>query len=44
MKMGKKKMKKGMSDFTMIAVLIIALIFAMVVYFIIKNGLENILE
>ena len=35
--------KKGMSDFTTIAVLVLALIFALVVYFIIKNGLENIL-
>ena len=36
--------RRGMSDFTTIAVLILALIFALVVYFIIKGGLENVLQ
>jgi len=42
--LGKEKMKKGMSDFTVLLILISVLILSAVVYFIIKRGLENVLR
>jgi len=37
-------MKRGMSDFQVLLVVIMMLVFTLIIYFIIKGGLDNILK
>ena len=38
------KMDKGMGDFKVVDVILLLLVFILVLYFIIKGGLENVLK
>jgi len=37
-------MKRGMNDFGLLLVVVLLLIFTLVIYFLIKGGLENVLK